>query len=66
MPVADPILEAYERLRLSFEPWVRLVSNLSPASPDYRERLEGEWLRNGVTEAFWRLEQMVIPEQVER
>lgn len=66
MPLDDPIYDPYEKLRKGFVSFLRYVENLSPASPDYRERLRAKWESEGISEAFWRLEQIVIPDQVPR
>lgn len=64
--LAEPYHSAYERLRVAVKSWLVQCDGISPGSPDYAEQVRGVWEKNGVSEEFWRLEQMVIPDQTPR
>lgn len=55
----DPILEAHNDLVIVHNEWAKRVAALSPASPDYRERLSEDWHRRGLGEKWRRLEELV-------
>lgn len=57
--LAPPYHDAYERLRVAVKSWLVQSDRISPGSPDYAERLEELYTRNGVADAFWELDSLV-------
>lgn len=63
--LAEPYHSAYDDHRKAVKRWLEATDKISPASPDYAERLRLSWESHGVSESFWELEKLVVPDQVE-
>lgn len=57
----DPVLARHQAYANAHNAWAHYIGNLSPDSPDYRERVAQEWERREVSKKFRRLEEAAKP-----
>lgn len=55
----DPILDTANKFAKAYNSWATKVKNLSPFSPDYKDRAREIWERQGLSTSFWVLEERV-------